>query len=394
MNTYKSILLVFMLGISLAGCSQQATKLQNAASRMEKYLPLVQDKNVALVANPSSLLGNTHLADTLLALGVNVVKVFGPEHGFRGGADAGEHVHDGSDIKSGLPIISLYGKNRKPSPGSLMDVDIILFDLQDVGARFYTYIYTLAYVMEAAAESGIPLIVLDRPNPNGFYIDGPVMEEEHTSFVGLHPGVPVVYGMTIGEYGRMVNGEGWLADGLHCRLTVIPMENYNRNSIHELPVRPSPNLPDWQSVYLYPSLCLFEGTVVSVGRGTDRPFSVYGHPAFHLGSFVFTPESRPGAQHPKLEGKTCYGQNLRGYAENHHEVEDHFNLAWLIGAYKVLDMDSAFFTPYFEKLAGTSSLRKQIMQGMDEAEIRAGWQPALDKFKMIRKKYLLYKDFD
>ncbi len=394
MNTLKSIVLVFMLGISLAGCSQQNTELQSGASLTGDYLPLLMDKNLALVAHPSSLIGNNHLADSLLALGVNIVKVFGPEHGFRGGADAGEHVHNGRDTKTGLPVVSLYGKNRKPSPESLEDVDILLFDLQDVGVRFYTYIYTLTYVMEAAAEKGIPVIILDRPNPNGFYIDGPVMEEEHTSFVGMHPGVPVVYGMTIGEYGRMVNGEGWLAGVAQCSLTVIPMENYDRKKIYPLPVKPSPNLPDWQSVYLYPSLCLFEGTVVSVGRGTDHPFSIYGHPDFHTGSFVFTPESRPGAKHPKLEGIICYGQNLREYARNYHEVDKHFNLTWLIGAYEVLDMDTAFFLPYFEKLSGTSLLREQIMNGVDESAIRASWQPALEKFRETRKKYLLYKDFD
>lgn len=363
------------------------------ASQMDTYIPALEGKRIALVANHTSLLGNTHLADTLLSRNINIVKVFAPEHGFRGSADAGEYVKDGTDVQTGVPIVSLYGSNRKPSQESLQNIDLVLFDLQDVGARFYTYIYTLTYVMEAAAEAGIPVMVLDRPNPNGFYVDGPVMEEEHTSFIGMHP-VPIVYGMTIGEYGRMVNGEYWLSDSLQCDLTVIPLKNYDRKMLYKLPVKPSPNLPNWQSIYLYPSLCLFEGTVMSVGRGTDHPFTIYGHPDFMIGSYTFIPESKAGAKHPKLEGDTCFGQNLTGYAESYRKISHHINLQWLINGYQVLGMDSSFFNSYFEKLSGTDELRKQISIQMSEYDIRESWQPGLQKFKKIRKKYLIYEDFE
>jgi len=247
--------------------------------------------------------------------------------------------------------------------------------------------------MEAAAEAGIPLIVLDRPNPNGFYIDGPVLEKEYRSFVGMHP-VPIVYGMTIGEYGRMVNGEYWLADSLQCDLRIIPLKNYERNKLYKLAVRPSPNLPDWKAVYLYPSLCLFEGTVMSVGRGTETPFTIFGHPDFKIGSFAFTPEPGPGAKHPKLEGEQCTGQNLEEYAENYPNITEHFKLKWLLSAYKILGEDSAFFIPYFEKLTGTSKLRKQILSGTPIVDIKASWQDDLSAFKKIRKKYLIYPDFE
>ncbi len=367
--------------------------LASGADQTELYLTMLQGKRVALVANQTSVINETHLADTLLALGVDLVKVMAPEHGFRGFADAGEHITDGKDIKTGLPILSLYGENRKPSAASLQGIDLILFDIQDVGCRFYTYISTLSYVMEAAAELNIPLIVLDRPNPNGFYIDGPIMEKKHASFVGLHP-VPVVYGMTIGEYGKMVNGEYWLADSLQCDLSVIPLKNYDRKQLYKLPVRPSPNLPDWQSVYLYPSLCLFEGTVMSVGRGTEYPFTIYGHPKYMIGSYAFTPVSRPGAKHPKLQGECCFGQYLGGYAELYKEFDEHFNLQWLIRSYEVLQMDSNFFVPYFEKLSGTEKLREQIMNGMNANDIKAGWQADLNAFKIMRKKYLIYEDFE
>jgi uncharacterized protein YbbC (DUF1343 family) len=382
----------FLVFIALQACVQEA-ELSTGAMQTDAYVPLMEGKRVAVVANHSSLIGDVHLVDSLLHLGININKVLAPEHGFRGTADAGELISNGIDTKTGLTIVSLYGKNKKPKQEDIEDVDIILFDLQDVGARFYTFIYTLTYVMEAAAEAGIPIIVLDRPNPNGFYIAGPVLEPGYASFVGMHP-VPIVYGMTIGEYGLLVNGEYWLADSLQCNLTVIPLKNYDRSKLYKLPVQPSPNLPTWQSVYLYPSLCLFEGTVVSVGRGTDYPFSIYGHPDFHLGSFAFTPEPKPGAKHPKLEGKHCYGQNLNGYAENYHEIDDHFNLQWLVGAYELLGKDSSFFNPYFKELAGTDQLRGQIISGISIAKIMSGWQPGIERFKKIRKHYLLYEDFD
>jgi len=397
MDRIKSLIALCLVCFSLQACLQEKLNdeatLMSGAMQTDMYLPDLQGKKIALVANHASLIADVHLADTLLSLGVDLIKVFGPEHGFRGIADAGEYVKDGIDLKTGIPVESLYGSNRKPSQESLKGIDLILFDLQDVGARFYTYIYTLTYVMEAAAEAGIPLMVLDRPNPNGFYIDGPVMEDTYTSFVGMHP-VPIVYGMTIAEYGMMVNGEYWMADSLQCDLRVVPLKNYDRKKLYKLPVKPSPNLPDWQSVYLYPSLCLFEGSVMSVGRGTDHPFSIYGHPDFYIGSYAFTPESRPGAKNPKLMGEHCTGQNLSAYAEHYREADDHFNLQWLIGAYEVMGTDTGFFIPYFEKLAGTGELRKQIISGTPIDEIRASWQEDLDKFKSIRKKYLLYKDFE
>ncbi len=398
MQKIKSLIVLSLVLFTFQACLQNTQQSNNVpvnnlitgAEQTEAYLPLLAGKKIAMVANHSSMIGDTHLADTLLSLNADIVKVFAPEHGFRGLADAGEYVEDGRDVRSGLTVISLYGSTRKPSHESLEDIDLILFDLQDVGARFYTYIYTLTYIMEVAAELHIPVIVLDRPNPNGFYIDGPVLEKEYASFVGLHP-VPIVYGMTIGEYGKMVNGEYWLANGLQCDLTVIPLKNYDRKKLYKLPVKPSPNLPTWQSIYLYPSLCLFEGTVVSVGRGTETPFTIYGNPDFHIGNYVFTPESGPGAKYPKLEGVQCNGQNLMDYAENYMEVNDHLNLQWLISAYKAIGNDSSFFIPYFEKLAGTSNLRKQIIAGMSEKKIKLSWQDDLEKFKLIRGKYLLYE---
>jgi len=388
-----------LIFFSLTACLQESLQkgdelmLLSGARQTSIYIPLLEGKKVGLVANHSSFIGSTHLADTLLTLGVDIKRVFAPEHGFRGMADAGEHIKDGIDTISGLQVVSLYGSNRKPNAEDLRDLNVIIFDIQDVGVRFYTFISTLSYVMEAAAEQDIEVIVFDRPNPNGFYIDGPVMEDKYSSFVGLHP-VPVVYGMTIGEYGRMVNGEKWLANGINCNLTIIPLKNYDRSELYKLPVKPSPNLPSWQSVYLYPSLCLFEGTIVSVGRGTDFPFTVYGHPRFHLGSFAFIPEPGPGAKHPKLAGEQCYGQNLNGYANHYKEVDSHFNLLWILSACKYIGADSGFFNSYFEKLVGNGKLREQISSGMDQKDIKASWQDDLNTFKAIREKYLLYEDFD
>jgi len=364
--------------------------IQPGATNFEVYLTSIQNKNVALVAHPASVLNGRHLVDTLLTNGIRLVKIFSPEHGFRGNAEAGEKVKDGTDPQTGLPVISLYGDHKKPTREDLSGVDVLLVDLQGVGVRFYTYISTLTYVMEACAENNVPVIVLDRPNPNGFYVDGPVLEPEFSSFVGMHP-VPVVYGMTIGEYALMVNGESWLKNDVSCELTVVQMHNYSHDLIVKLPVSPSPNLPNWLSVYLYPSLCFFEGTIMSVGRGTDVPFQIYGHPDFVIGSYAFTPESMPGKSlHPKFEGKLCYGQNLTGYAENYSKNQSQLNLTWLIAAYELLSPKHSFFTDYFNKLAGTDKLRKQIEAGMSEKEIRATWEKDLKAFKKIREKYLLY----
>jgi uncharacterized protein YbbC (DUF1343 family) len=356
------------------------------------YFPMLKGKTVAVVANQSAIIGKTHLVDTLLSSGIKVVRIFSPEHGFRGNKSAGAHINSGMDTETGLPIVSLYGKHRKPSAEDLKGVDVVVFDLQDVGTRFYTYISTMSLVMEACAENHVPMIVLDRPNPNGFYVDGPVLKPQFKSFVGMHP-VPVVYGMTIGEYARMVNGEHWLKNGVKCDLTVIPMKKYRRNMIVKLPVRPSPNLPDWQAVYLYPSLCFLEGTVVSVGRGTDKPFQIYGYPGMK-GDYVFTPRSIPGASlHPKLQGKTCRGKDLTAYAENYRHNPSRIELKWLLDAYRQLkDMGvHPFFRGSFDRLAGTDSLRLQIEKGYTEKQIRQSWQKDLDKFKKIRKKYLIYR---
>ena len=364
------------------------------AAQTEAYFPLLKNKNVAIVANHTSLVDRVHLVDTLLRSEINVVKVFSPEHGFRGKADAGQEVENKIDLVTGLPIISLYGKNKKPAKEDLAGIDIVVFDIQDVGARFYTYISTMTYMMEACAENGIPMLVLDRPNPNGFYIDGPVLEKEYQSFVGLHP-VPIVHGMTVAEYAQMVNGEFWLSDSLQCTLSVIPVKNYSHHDFYELPVKPSPNLPNKYAVYLYPSLCLFEGTVVSVGRGTEYPFQIIGHPDYVLGSYIFTPRSMPGAaSNPKYEGVYCNGQNLIPYAQEMKKNPKQLHLSWLLGYYDFLKDKTDFFTSYFDKLAGTNALRKQIESGMSANDIRVSWQAGLHDFKTIRKKYLLYQDFE
>ena len=359
----------------------------SAAMQMDDYLPLIEGKRVGIVGNQTSIIGETHLVDTLLSLGIDIKKIYTPEHGFRGTADAGAKVNSGKDEKTSLPIVSLYGKNKKPTPEMLQGIDAILFDLQDVGVRFYTYISTMTYVMEAAAENNIPVIVLDRPNPNGFYVDGPVLKPENQSFVGMHQ-VPVVYGMTIGEYAKMVNGEKWLKNGIACDLTVIPINNYNRNAIYELPVRPSPNLPNWESVYLYPTLCFFEGTIVSVGRGTETPFQIYGHPDMR-GSYTFTPKSIAGASKPLLEGQRCRGENLAEFAHDYGRNANQLHLEWTIEAYQQLK-DKGFFNNFFVKLSGDKQLQRDLENGKSADEIRASWKDELEAFKAIRARYLLY----
>ncbi|MBR3426539.1 MAG: DUF1343 domain-containing protein [Bacteroidales bacterium] len=359
----------------------------SAAMQMDDYLTLLQGKRVGVVGNQTSIVGERHLVDTLLSLGIDIRKIYTPEHGFRGTADAGAKVNSGKDEKTGIAIASLYGKNKKPTPEMLQGIDIILFDLQDVGVRFYTYISTMSYVMEAAAENGIPVVVLDRPNPNGFYVDGPVLKPENHSFVGMHQ-VPVVYGMTIGEYALMVNGEGWLKNGIDCDLTVIPIKGYNRNAIYELPVKPSPNLPNWESVYLYPTLCFFEGSSVSVGRGTEMPFQVYGHPNMR-GSYTFTPQSTSGASKPLLEGQRCRGENLVEFAHDYPHNESQLHLEWIIDAYQQMK-DKGFFKDYFRLLAGDKQLQRDIENGKSADEIRASWSDDLASFLAIRQRYLLY----
>ncbi len=363
------------------------------ANRMDSYLPLLKGKRIGLVGNQSSVVfkmneegSYTHLVDSLLSLDVNLVKVFAPEHGFRGTADAGETIKDGKDSSTGLPVISLYGDNKKPKPEQLKDLDLVIFDLQDVGTRFYTYISSLHYVMEACAENNIPLIVLDRPNPNGHYIDGPLLETEHTSFVGMHP-IPVVHGLTMGEYAQMINGEKWLKNGGQCELEVISMENYNHQKQYSLPIKPSPNLPNDQAINLYPSLCFFEGTNVNEGRGTPNQFQVFGSPFLNKEHFdySYTPVSMEGAKSPKHLNSLCYGRNLTG-----HPRLERINLGWLIEAYENTTDKSKFFNSFFTKLAGNTRLQKQIENGLTEEQIRETWVENLEIFKENRKEYLLY----
>jgi len=385
---------VFALFVVLAlffnSCAAQPTSksLKVGAARTELYLPILQGKNIGIVANPTSMIHGVHLVDTLLALGIPVKQVFAPEHGFRGEAEAGEHVDGGVDKKSGVKIISLYGDHKKPTKEDLKNLDYLVFDIQDVGARFYTYISTLQYVMEAAAENKLPLLILDRPNPHGNYFDGPVLENSQKSFVGMQQ-IPVVHGMTVGEYAMMLNGEFWLDDSLQCDVQVIKLLNWDRSKPYQLPIPPSPNLPNNISIQLYPSLCLFEGTVVSLGRGTELPFQCYGFPGNTSGDFEFTPRSIEGkSKHPPFENKLCKGFNLSRAEElkNMNKLEIH----WLIDAYSSYPDKEKFFIPFFDKLCGNTTLKKQMSAQWPESKIRLSWVDGLMKFGKIRSKYLMY----
>ncbi|WP_284652902.1 exo-beta-N-acetylmuramidase NamZ family protein [Flavobacterium terrisoli] len=367
------------------GLNAQKSIIKTGADNSTAYLPLLKDKKVGIVTNQTGILSNkTHVVDYLLEQKINVQKIYAPEHGFRGTADAGEHIVDGKDAKTGLPILSLYGDNKKPKPEQLAGIDVLVFDLQDVGARFYTYISSLHYIMEACAENNIPLIILDRPNPNGAIVDGPILEKEFTSFVGMHQ-IPVLHGMTIGEYGQMINGEKWLKNGVQCNLTVISCLNYKRELFFSLPVKPSPNLPNDQAINLYASLCFFEGTNVSLGRGTNKQFQIYGSPELPNTGFSFTPMPNEGAKEPPLKGKLCFGEDL----SNAPKVI-RLELKWLIKAYNETSDKSKFFIPFFTKLAGTKKLQQQIEAGTSEADIRKSWEKGLTDFKAMRKKYLIY----
>lgn len=360
--------------------------IKTGADNYEKYLPLLKDKKVGIVTNQTGILSDkTHVVDFLLEKKIAVQTIFAPEHGFRGTADAGEHIVDGKDPKTGLPIISLYGDNKKPKPAQLSGIDVMIFDLQDVGARFYTYISSLHYVMEACAENNIQLIVFDRPNPNGSIVDGPLLEKEFTSFVGMHP-IPLLHGMTIGEYAQMVNGEKWLKEGAQCKLTIIPCVDYSRTMPYSLLVKPSPNLPNDQSINLYASLCLFEGTNVSMGRGTEKQFQIYGSPFLTKTNFSFTPKPNFGAKDPLYNGKECFGEDLTAYPKLKQ-----LELKWLIKAYQNTSDKTKFFNAFFTKLAGTKKLQQQIESGVSEAQIRKTWQKDLEAFKKMRTKYLIYK---
>lgn len=388
-STYLFILFISVVTVSFAQKSSPLSKIYTGADQTQLYLSKLKGKNIAIVANQTSVIYNgnnyTHIVDSLVSLKINIHKVFAPEHGFRGDADAGESVADGIDKKTEIPIISLYGKNKKPTKEQLKDIDLMVFDIQDVGVRFYTYISSLHYVMEACAEQKIPVLLLDRPNPNGHYIDGPVLETEHKSFVGMHP-VPVVYGMTIGEYGLMINGEKWLKNGIQTNLTVIPLKNYTHSSNYNLRIKPSPNLPNDTAINLYPSLCFFEGTNVSAGRGTAKQFQIYGSPFLNTKSkFTFTPNPNEGSKSPKHAYIICYGEDL-----TETKKLASLNLSWLIKA-KKQNRTKNFFNSFFTKLAGTEKLQKQIEEKIKEELIRASWVEDIKAFKNVRKSYLLYK---
>jgi uncharacterized protein YbbC (DUF1343 family) len=373
---------------SLLAIGQPKNKIITGAQQIDQLLPLLQNKAVALMVNQTSVIGQTHLVDSLLGLKVNIKKILAVEHGFRGKADAGENVNDAIDAATGLPVVSIYGdkiSKMKPTPEQLADVDIVLFDIQDVGVRFFTYISSLHYLMEACAENGKKLIVLDRPNPNGAFVDGPVLLPELKSFVGMNP-IPILHGMTIGEMARLINGEGWLAGGKKCDLQVLAMKNYDHKKKYSLLIKPSPNLPNDHAIALYPSTCLLEGTVISVGRGTRTPFEILGNPSLKNQPFQFKPESIDGmAKNPPYENKICYGVDLRT------ETVNGLSLAYLIKLYREYPDKEKFFTSYFDKLAGNKVLKEQIKQGLSEEDIKGSWRRELNQYKALRKKYLLYK---
>ena len=415
----RFFIFLFTLAVTTAGAQYNRGGISNkgktfmvGAERTDQYMNLLIGKRVAVFANQTSMAGKIHTVDLLLKNNINVVKIFSPEHGFRGDADAGEHVTDGKDAKTGLPIISLYGEHKKPTAEDIKDVDVMIFDIQDVGVRFYTYISSLQYYLEAALEFNKHLMILDRPNPNGYYVDGPVLERKFSSFIGMQP-IPVVYGMTMGEYAQMLLGEGWFysppittTSGGTFEFTVVPCNKYDHRDKYELPVNPSPNLNSIQSIYWYPSTCFFEGTVLSEGRGTDKPFQIFGHPSLPDTLFSFTPAPNGGAKEPKLNGKLCYGWNLSDTKENViQKVNKCIQLKWLINAYKLFpDKENFFLQPsaknpkpedyFFNKLSGNAKLMQQIKDRLSEEEIRKSWETDLQKFKEIRKKYLLYRDFE
>jgi len=384
-DSKMTLLLCLIFSFLFSVNAQDRNQIIVGANQLENYLPFLEEKRVAIVANQTSMVDDVHLVDTLLSNSVAVVQAFAPEHGFRGKADAGAIVMDEIDQKTGIPIISLYGKHKKPSKGDLTGVDLVIFDIQDVGARFYTYISTLHYVMEACAENNIPLLVLDRPNPNGHYVDGPILDTTFHSFVGMHP-VPVVHGMTVAEYAQMINGEYWLQDSVQCDLSWVTCKNYSHNNSYDLPVKPSPNLPNAQSIAWYPSLCFFEGTDVSVGRGTQKQFQIVGSPYLEEVNIQFTPISSDGARYPKHENKLCFGWDLSS-----QKAPKGIHLDYILDAYRgYQEVDRAFFNSFFDKLAGGETLRMQIVAGLTSQQIKATWKEGLESFKIIRNKYLIY----
>ncbi len=401
MRKRRLIVFIYLLGLisgagaTIHGKTQEAMKQEGVtvgAERFEAYVPLLQGQRVGFTGNHTSLAGGRHVVDCLLEQGVRIARIYSPEHGFRGTADAGAHVDSDKDPATGIAIVSLYGKSRKPSAAQLEGIDIMVFDMQDVGLRFFTYISTLFYVMEACAEQGIPVVVLDRPNPNGFYVDGPLPEPGRQSFVCLLP-VPVVHGMSLGELAQMINGEKWLSNGLQCPLTVIPCRGYTHQTLYHLPVSPSPNLPGMQAIYLYPSTCFFEGTALSLGRGTDFAFEVFGHPGYKgIYDFTFTPRSRPGAMDPPLKDQLCYGVDLRSFPSGALTRTPRLRVEWLIDAYRRFPHKERFFSKYFTTLWGSARIQQMITDGLPADRIRASWTADVERFTAQRRPYLLYAE--
>lgn len=391
---------IYLLIIAVPCSHAQQSKIKVGAQRTELYLPMLKGKKVGVLTNNTGMIGQTHLVDSLCRLGVDVRVVFAPEHGFRGEADAGEKVGSSKDAKTGVEIVSIYGANKIPKDKDVKALDVVVFDIQDVGLRYYTYLSSMHYMMQAAARNGVPMIVLDRPNPNGFYVDGPILEPAKRSFVGMHP-IPTVHGMTLGELAQMINGEGWLSEGLpsdapqpkglRCDITVVKCDNYTHQSLYELPVKPSPNLPNMRSVYLYSSLCFLEGTPVSLGRGTEFPFQVYGHPRLQ-GDFRFTPKSMPGAKNPPLMNQPCRGVDLRRNPSDEQIRMRGVDLSYVVDCYRELGGGEKFFLPIFDLLTGTTYVREMIIAGKSADQIEARWQNDVEKFKQKRKKYLLYEE--
>jgi uncharacterized protein YbbC (DUF1343 family) len=400
-KTIVSIVIIFSSLLFIANAQQmrdykpESNKgIKVGAERTAEYLSIIKGKTIAVLANQTSLIGKTHLVDSLVSLGINLKLIFAPEHGFRGNADAGETISNSIDKKTGIPIVSLYGNHQKPSAKDVEGIDIVIFDIQDVGVRFYTFLSTLHYVMEACAENNKTLLLLDRPNPNGFYVDGPVLEKKYASFVGLDP-VPIVHGCTMAEMAEMINGENWLGNNLHCNLKYVTCAGYNHSTYYQLPIKPSPNITSMIAVYLYPSLGLFEGTEISVGRGTDSPFEIIGYPGFKLKSFKFIPKSIVGmSKNPPYEGIECNGLNLQQFADGYIKSVKHLYLYWLKAMYDDYPNKAKYFNNFFDSLAGNSTLREQIINGVDEDVIHASWEKDLKKYLTIRKKYLLYEDFE
>lgn len=390
-HTLYAIAIVLLLANPIHA---QQDRILTGAEQTELYIPKISHKKIAVVANHSSIIGKIYLVDSLISLKIRIKKIFCPEHGFRGEGDAGEYIRNYTDKKTGLPVISLYGSHKKPLVKDLKGIEVVIFDMQDVGVRFYTYISTMHYVMEACAEQGITFIILDRPNPNGFYVDGPILDTTYRSFVGLHP-VPLVHGMTIGEYAQMINGEKWLKNGVQCNIVVIPCKDYTHKMMYSLPVRPSPNLPNQTSVLLYPSLGFFEGTCISVGRGTDFPFQIFGHPSLPNTGFSYIPVEKIGAsKNPPFKDEQCNGFDLREYSVKYFKDNPRINLDWLLFAYKMFEDKKSFFNNFFVNLSGTPELKKQIEQGLDAETISRSWEKRVNEFKKVRKKYLLYPDFE